>query len=589
MGNHNFLHIIAGIVVALGFMQFAWESLSEPSNNHTEPSIDSTEPITPLNLSELITLEMNLQYPMIFPQATSELLEPVLLSLNVNETSQNTRTPLDIVWVLDTSGSMFGEKITLLKDTLRYLITFLTENDRVSIVSFDSSARRLIPLQKVSKANERLFHSIIDNLDAGGLTYIEKGLSEALKVLRERKEKDRISSVFVLSDGLDNDPNAEQAIKNLFSKYNDIEGCSVHTFGYGYDHDPNLMSKIASFRDGNFYFIERLETADESFADALGGLLSVVAERVTLSVKALPCPVLSRVSFEKAFGGELLWRKTRDGWYETYIRQLSSGRNKNYVLMMALGNYLPKDIALNQEGVAIAMAKLRMYEAGTNKLIEKEFELKVNITQNQSEFKRQDPDVKVLLNYYRVRAGEVMLESAKLADQGKYEEGRNKLEDLKSEMGNSTINEDGFVVGTINDLNNTIWEMFPEVYSSLGKHHIQQNSGSYISEKSNPYMNNTALSYNTTNMKQGELVNQTRVRRNPGSNWTNCTNGTNGTNCTNASKSRNITNGTNHTNETSFSQGNSSGHINVSNGRSNSKQSSLKPQNDMNSTIRERV
>lgn len=44
------------------------------------------------------------------------------------------------------------------------------------------------------------------------------------------------------------------------------------------------MSDISTMRDGNFYYIEKLEMVEESFIDALGGLFSVVAEKVQIKL-----------------------------------------------------------------------------------------------------------------------------------------------------------------------------------------------------------------------------------------------------------------------------------------------------------------
>lgn len=52
---------------------------------------------------------------------------------------------------------------------------------------------------------------------------------------------------------------------------------TIHSFGFGKDHDPELMNEIASMKDGNFYFIEDLTKLDECFIDALAALFSVVA------------------------------------------------------------------------------------------------------------------------------------------------------------------------------------------------------------------------------------------------------------------------------------------------------------------------
>ena len=44
------------------------------------------------------------------------------------------------------------------------------------------------------------------------------------------------------------------------------------------------MSSIADLKDGNFYYIEQLNTIDEVFADAMGALFSVVAENIQMEV-----------------------------------------------------------------------------------------------------------------------------------------------------------------------------------------------------------------------------------------------------------------------------------------------------------------
>ena len=52
---------------------------------------------------------------------------------------------------------------------------------------------------------------------------------------------------------------------------------TINSFGFGSDHDPELLNKIALYKDGNFYCVEKLDTVDEMFIDALGELFSVVA------------------------------------------------------------------------------------------------------------------------------------------------------------------------------------------------------------------------------------------------------------------------------------------------------------------------
>jgi len=57
---------------------------------------------------------------------------------------------------------------------------------------------------------------------------------------------------------------------------------TIHTFGFGNDHDSKLMTSLSDLKDGKFYFVEKLDTVDECFVDCLGGLISVVGQDLTL-------------------------------------------------------------------------------------------------------------------------------------------------------------------------------------------------------------------------------------------------------------------------------------------------------------------
>lgn len=57
-----------------------------------------------------------------------------------NEILSSKRVPIDLICVVDQSGSMGGEKIRLLKQTLIYITEQLNELDRLSIISFDTNA-----------------------------------------------------------------------------------------------------------------------------------------------------------------------------------------------------------------------------------------------------------------------------------------------------------------------------------------------------------------------------------------------------------------------------------------------------------------
>jgi len=70
----------------------------------------------------------------------------------------------------------------------------------------------------------------------------------------------------------------------------DIGSFSLHSFGFGNDHDENLMTKVCSIKDGNFYFISKLSTLDEAFCNALGGIITQAATDIDITVECVAPP-----------------------------------------------------------------------------------------------------------------------------------------------------------------------------------------------------------------------------------------------------------------------------------------------------------
>lgn len=113
------------------------------------------------------------------------------------------RTSVDLICVMDVSGSMSGEKIQLVKDTMNFLLETLTPSDRLSLISFNNSGRRICGLKSVCPENMPMLSDSIKQLVAGGGTRIMAGMALALKTIRDRKTPNKVTSVFLLSDGQD--------------------------------------------------------------------------------------------------------------------------------------------------------------------------------------------------------------------------------------------------------------------------------------------------------------------------------------------------------------------------------------------------
>lgn len=145
-----------------------------------------------------------------------------LVSLSALSSTSNlkemvkTSQPLDIVLVLDTSGSMSGRKMTNLKNAANSFIDATAENNRgleqdqqtrLAIVRFASGANTERQLNYVTDQNVQQYKSTINGFRASGATYAEEGLQQAQNVLDRNGRADVQQIVIFFTDGEPNHGN----------------------------------------------------------------------------------------------------------------------------------------------------------------------------------------------------------------------------------------------------------------------------------------------------------------------------------------------------------------------------------------------
>lgn len=119
-------------------------------------------------------------------------------------------------------------------------------------------------------------------LSAGGGTSIAAGLDVALSVMEQRRQRNKVSAILLLTDG--NDGSTRGRLPNLLRRAAETN-CTLYTFGFGRDHDAALLSEIAEQARTPFTFVEDTDKIREAFAGAVGGLTSIVAQQVEIALK----------------------------------------------------------------------------------------------------------------------------------------------------------------------------------------------------------------------------------------------------------------------------------------------------------------
>ncbi len=141
-----------------------------------------------------------------------------------------------------------------------------------------------MPLKRLTQSNQPGIFDTIASIKATGGTNIAAAMDVSLAILKQRRFQNPVTSILLLSDGLDE--GAQERVQQLLDQYAVQESFTLNTFGYGSDHDADLMDDLAKQKDGTFYFIEKVDDVGECFADCVGGLLSVVAKDGVISVLA---------------------------------------------------------------------------------------------------------------------------------------------------------------------------------------------------------------------------------------------------------------------------------------------------------------
>ena len=141
----------------------------------------------------------------------------------------------------------------------------------------------------------------------------------------------RIASIILLSDGNDNNLDEFQLAQNFKDMTKDLKlFFTLHTFGYGNDHDPKIMNKLANIRDGSFYYVSEYKKIQDYFINVLGGCMSVISNYVLINVN-------SYFDLKKVYGEEELYNyNLNDRHFDTELLQFISGKDYTFVLEIDL-------------------------------------------------------------------------------------------------------------------------------------------------------------------------------------------------------------------------------------------------------------
>jgi len=208
------------------------------------------------------------------------------VGLNGCERQPTERTPVNVAFVIDRSGSMAGARIVQAREAAAAAIRRLDKNDIASVVIFDDKIDILVQAQPVE--DHAAFIDRIRQVTARGSTAIHGGVIEGAAQVKHNLEARRLNRVVLLSDGQANvGPRRPEEFAKLGRELLQ-QGISVSTIGVGLQYNEDLMLQLARASDGNHTFVGETTDLIQVFNKEFDDVLASCAQTVSIDVDLMP-------------------------------------------------------------------------------------------------------------------------------------------------------------------------------------------------------------------------------------------------------------------------------------------------------------
>ncbi|MFV2034282.1 MAG: von Willebrand factor type A domain-containing protein [Halocynthiibacter sp.] len=201
------------------------------------------------------------------------------------------RPPLNLVFLIDTSGSMNRpNKLPLLVQSFRLMLSQLRPEDEVAIVTYAGSSG--LVLEPTPAGERSTILGALEHLTAGGSTAGQAGLQQAYRVAETMAADGEISRIILATDGDFNvgisDP---EALKTYIEDKRD-SGTYLSVLGFGRGNlDDATMQALAQNGNGQAAYIDTLSEAQKVLVDQLSGALFPIANDVKIQVEFNPAQI----------------------------------------------------------------------------------------------------------------------------------------------------------------------------------------------------------------------------------------------------------------------------------------------------------
>ena len=273
-----------------------------------------------------------------------------------------------VTFVVDTSGSMMGDRIKLARDAIKYCVQRLNPKDEFNVVRFSTDVETLFEkgAQTANGDNVKKALSFVDSFEAIGGTAIDDALTRGLKDGENRRDKPHM--VIFITDGHPTVGSTEEDVIAKNAKGANKRGSRVFTFGVGDDLNARLLDRIADDGAGTSDFVRDGKEFEIKISNFMDKVSNPVLSEVALDLTAFGAYDMYPKRLPDLFKGQqlvVMGRYRQPGEAKAVMTGSFNGAKKSFEYGASMakdqkGNdFIPRLWAIRKVGYLIEEIRLR--------------------------------------------------------------------------------------------------------------------------------------------------------------------------------------------------------------------------------------
>ena len=190
------------------------------------------------------------------------------------------RAPINVALVLDRSGSMHGMPLEAAKEAAARFASFLTQEDRLSVVTFDETVQTIFGPAAGGSASAI---DAIARVECGGSTNLSGGWLVGLRLVKKERVEGT-NRVVLLTDGQANVGIVETDKLVGLARDGAARHVTTTCIGFGPHFNEDLLQPMAQAGGGNYWYVESDDQMSGIFEGEIEGLVALAAQNVEVEV-----------------------------------------------------------------------------------------------------------------------------------------------------------------------------------------------------------------------------------------------------------------------------------------------------------------